>query len=590
MKTSVWALGLLCVITWTSAGQADEQSAGSEADQLLRTLYTQEWEWRQAASAQERSDEGGWRRAGHYPDVSAASYAARLAYWDGVLKELAGVDRELLSAEERINAAVFEQIVTTLASNARYRTFEAPLNSDTFFWGGLHPQAAGFDTYADYQRYVGRLNDLPRYFTQHQDNMRAGLARGYTPAAISLAGREDSIAAYIVEGEENPFAVPLAHFPPNMTAAQRKEISQDVIEAINESVVPAYADLLAFMTTEYLPKARTELAAVKLPDGEAFYQAQIRAYTTLNLSADEIHERGLAEVARIRAAMEDIVEEVEFGGDMAEFFHFLRTDPQFYAETPDELMGVSAYVDKRMAAQIDKVLGFLPRKRHPISPVPDAIAPIYTAGRGGYGRCLMNTYNLPARPLYALPALTLHECSPGHSLQAAISREAPGDIPEFRAYNYFSGYGEGWGLYTEWLGGEVGIYRTPYERFGQLTYEMWRAARLVIDTGIHQYGWSRAKAQDYLRRNAALSEHEIVTEIDRYISWPGQALAYKLGEMLIREKRAEAEAKLGTNFDQRYFHDRILGLRSVPLWLLAEELDEWIAAGGPNPYEGMDLN
>ena len=590
MKTSVWALGLLCVITWTSAGQADEQSAGSEADQLLRTLYTQEWEWRQAANAQERNDEGGWRRAGHYPDVSAASYAERLAYWDGVLKELAGVDRELLSDEERINAAVFEQIVTTLASNARYRTFEAPLNSDTFFWGGLHPQAAGFDTYADYQRYVGRLNDLPRYFTQHQDNMRAGLARGYTPAAISLAGREDSIAAYIVEGEENPFAVPLAHFPPNMTAAQRKEISQDVIEAINESVVPAYADLLAFMTTEYLPKARTELAAVKLPDGEAFYQAQIRAYTTLNLSADEIHERGLAEVARIRAAMEDIVEEVEFGGDMAEFFHFLRTDPQFYAETPDELMGVSAYVDKRMAAQIDKVLGFLPRKRHTISPVPDAIAPIYTAGRGGYGRCLMNTYNLPARPLYALPALTLHECSPGHSLQAAISREAPGDIPEFRAYNYFSGYGEGWGLYTEWLGGEVGIYRTPYERFGQLTYEMWRAARLVIDTGIHQYGWSRAKAQDYLRRNAALSEHEIVTEIDRYISWPGQALAYKLGEMLIREKRAEAEAKLGTNFDQRYFHDRILGLRSVPLWLLAEELDEWIAAGGPNPYEGMDLN
>ncbi|GHD32172.1 DUF885 domain-containing protein [Halioglobus pacificus] len=590
MKTSVWGLGLLCAISWTAGGHANDQSAGSEADQQLRALYTKEWEWRQATNAQERDDEGGWRRADHYPDVSADSYAERLAYWDSALGKLADIDRESLGDEERINAAVFEQIVTTLASNARYRTFEAPLNSDTFFWGGLHPQAAGFDTYADYRRYVGRLNDLPSYFAQHQENMRAGLARGYTPAAISLAGRDDSIAAYIVEGEENPFAVPLAHFPPSMTAAQREEISQAVIEAINQSAVPAYADLLAFMTTEYLPKARTSLAAVELPDGEAFYQAQIRAFTTLDLSADEIHKQGLAEVARIRAAMEDIVEEVEFDGDMAEFFHFLRTDPQFYAKTPDELMGVSAYVDKRMAAQIDKVLGFLPRKRHTISPVPDAIAPIYTAGRGGYGRCLMNTYNLPARPLYALPALTLHECSPGHSLQAAISREAPGDIPEFRAYNYFSGYGEGWGLYTEWLGGEVGIYRTPYERFGQLTYEMWRAARLVIDTGIHQYGWSREKAQDYLRSNAALSEHEIVTEIDRYISWPGQALAYKLGEMLIREKRAKAEAELGTDFDQRYFHDRILGLRSVPLWLLADELDDWIAAGGPNPYEGMELD
>jgi uncharacterized protein (DUF885 family) len=269
---------------------------------------------------------------------------------------------------------------------------------------------------------------------------------------------------------------------------------------------------------------------------------------------------------------------------MAAFFEFLRTDPQFYAKSPDELMGISAYVAKRMDGKLKEVLGFLPRHRFAIRPVPDAIAPVYTGGRGGYDACLMNTYNLPARPLYTLPALTLHECAPGHALQAAIAREAPTDIPEFRAYNYFSGYGEGWGLYTEWLGGEIGIYRTPYERFGQLTYEMWRACRLVIDTGLHEFGWSREQAIAYLRDNAPMSEHEITTEIDRYISWPGQALAYKLGEMLLREKRRAAETALGANFDQRHYHDFVLALRSVPLDVLSAELDRWIAEGGPDPF------
>ncbi|MEE4192582.1 MAG: DUF885 family protein, partial [Halieaceae bacterium] len=431
--------------------------------------------------------------------------------------------------------------------------------------------------------------DLPRYFEQNIANMRAGLERGFTPPAITLAGRDASIEPYTVGGQANPFAIVLDHFPSSMTHQERERISSQVMESIDDAIVPAYTELLRFMREDYLPGARTTLGAKDLPDGEAFYQAQIREYTTLDLTPQEIHERGLAEVARIRGEMEAILNEVEFEGTMAEFFEFLRTDPQFYAKTPDELMGVSAYVDKRMAAHLDKVLGFLPRQRHTISPVPDAIAPIYTAGRGGYGRCWMNTYDLPVRPLYTLPALTLHECSPGHSLQMAISREAPGEIPEFRAYNYFSGYGEGWGLYTEWLGGELGIYRTPYERFGQLTYEMWRACRLVIDTGVHQFGWSREQALAFLRDNAALSVHEVTTEIDRYISWPGQALAYKLGEMLIREKRAEAEETLGTGFDERYFHDKILALRSVPLWVLEEELDAWIAAGGPNPYEGIDL-
>ncbi|MFK8054265.1 MAG: DUF885 family protein [Woeseiaceae bacterium] len=587
-KLLVAASLLLLNACTTTPEQLASESVG--ANDQLRALYESEYAWRQAQFGSIKDDKGNWTSGSAWPDVSPEAYAERLAYWERALGDLQRISQDELSDEEAINAAVFKQIVTTQASDAKFRTFEAPLNSDSFFWSYLHPRRSGFRDTASYERYVGRMNDLPRYFRQHMNNMRAGLARGFTPPAITLQGRDQSIEAYLASGKDNPFYAPVDHFPARMSADDREIIEQQAMAAIDASVVPAFAELLDFMRNEYLPKARTSLAAKALPDGPAFYQAQIQGYTTLDLSPETIHTRGVAEVARIREAMLAIIEEVEFDGDLAAFFEFLRTDPQFYAKTPDELMGVSAYVAKRMDGKIHDVLGFLPRQRHSISPVPDEIAPIYTAGRGGYGGCLMNTYDLPSRPLYTIPALTLHECAPGHSLQAAISREAPGDIPEFRARNYFSGYGEGWGLYTEWLGGEIGIYRTPYERFGQLTYEMWRACRLVIDTGVHHYGWSRDQALAYLRDNAALSEHEITTEIDRYISWPAQALSYKLGEMLIREKRRAAETALGTDFDQRYFHDKILALRSVPLSVLASELDAWIGAGGPNPYEGMDLN
>lgn len=567
-----------------------QQTAQPTAEERLRELYEREYAWRQHQWGRIQDKEGDWTSGDRWPDVTPSAQAQRLAYWETALGELASIPREELTDEGQINAAVFEQIVTSKINEQRFRTYEAPLNSDTFFWGGLAPRRSGFDDPEEYDRYVARLHDLPRYFSEQITNMRAGIARGFSPPGITLKGRDGSIEAYLASGIENPFYGPVEHFPASIDETRRKQITADILAAIEKSVIPAYAELLTFMRDEYLPATRTSLAAKDLPDGEAFYQAQIRQFTTLDLTPSEIHERGLAEVARIRREMLAIIEEVGFDGGIPEFFEFLRTDPQFYAKTPDELMGVSAYVDKRMAGHLDKILGFLPRKRHTISPVPDEIAPIYTAGRGGYGRCLMNTYNLPQRPLYTIPALTVHECSPGHSLQAAISREAPGEIPEFRARNYFSGYGEGWGLYTEWLAGELGIYRTPYEKFGQLTYEMWRACRLVIDTGVHQFGWSREQALAYLRDNAALSEHEITTEIDRYISWPAQALSYKLGEMLIREKRAAAKEALGTRFDQRYFHDTILGLRSVPLSVLSDQLDAWIEAGGPDPYEGLEFD
>jgi uncharacterized protein (DUF885 family) len=333
------------------------------------------------------------------------------------------------------------------------------------------------------------------------------------------------------------------------------------------------------MRNEYLPNTRTTLGASVLPDGQAYYKAMIEKFTTLDLTAQQIHDMGLREVARIKAEMEATKQRAGFAGTMAEFFHFLRTDPQFYAKTPRELLSYSAYVSKKADWKLAETIGTIPRRRHGIRPVPEALAPIYTGGRGGLEACLMNTYNLPARPLYTLASLTLHECTPGHSFQAALALEGP-ERPSFRRGTSFSGYGEGWGLYTEWLGTVMGIYETPYEDFGRLTYEMWRACRLVIDTGIHQFGWTREQAMNYLREHAALAEHEITTEVERYIAWPGQALAYKLGEMQIRRHRREAEEKLGTAFDQRTFHDAILALGSVPLPLLEQRMAKFIADGG----------
>ncbi|MCR9186102.1 MAG: DUF885 family protein [Halieaceae bacterium] len=560
------------------------EAHAASADEQLRALYEAEYSWRQAQWGQVRDAQGGWRDGPALPHVDAATQRDRLTYWDNSLAQLAAIPRGALSAEGKINAAVFEQIVTALADEVRFATYEAPLNSDTFFWSGLYPRMGGFQTEPAYRDYLQRLAQLPRFFAQHQANMRMGLARGYSVPFVSLQGRERSLEAYLAAGEDNPFWSPMAAMPAQWPQALKVELQAEARTVINAAVVPAYTELLQFMREEYLPQTRRSLAARDLPNGDAFYQAQIRNFTTLALNAEEIHQIGLAEVARIRAEMDAVRASTGFDGDMQAFLQFLRSDPRFYAQTPHELLAFTAWVAKRVDGQLAANLGFLPRRRYTILPVPDAIAPFYTGGRGGLESCLFNTYDLPSRPLYTLTALTLHECAPGHSLQAAIAREAPGDIPEFRANNYFSGYGEGWGLYTEWLGIEMGVYDTPYEHFGRLSYEMWRAARLVIDTGLHHYGWSRERAQAYLRDNTALSEHELTTEIDRYISWPAQALSYKLGEMLIRRKRGEAEAALGASFDKRYFHDTILGLRSVPLTVLEQALDQWVAAGGPDPY------
>ncbi|OYU15903.1 MAG: DUF885 domain-containing protein [Alphaproteobacteria bacterium PA4] len=568
-KLPLFAVAALLLATTGPVRAADAPDA----------LYSAEWAWRQAEFAQVpeglRSEPGD-----HLPSVTPAAWARRLAYWTDTLARLDALP-PATDSEDRINRAVFRTSIAAEISNIRFRTYEAPLNSDTFFWGEVKPYA-GYSTADQYRRYISRLRDVPRWFDENIANMRAGLKRGYSVPRVTLTGRDDTIVPFTATGDANPLFAVFQTMPDSIPAAERAALQAEARRVIADTVAPAYQRLLAFMRQEYMPKTRTTTAAYDLPDGKAFYQAQIREYTTLDLTADAIHAIGLAEVARIDADMQATMKAAGFSGSFAEFLAFLRRDPQFYAKTPRELLGFSAYVTKRMDGKLKDVFGTLPRYRFTILPVPDAIAPIYTSGRGGLQACLMNTYDLPARPLYALTALTLHECEPGHSFQAALALEAPAR-PAFRRETYFSGYGEGWGLYTEWLGTKLGMYETPYEEFGRETFEMWRAARLVIDTGLHTRGWSRQQAIDYLSQHTALSARDIAIEVDRYIAWPAQALAYKLGEMRIRALRAEAEAALGAKFDQRPFHDTLLAMGSVPLPVMETEMRAFIAREKAKP-------
>ena len=576
--TLSFVVALLVPRTQMTAQSAANQS---NADERLRALYSAEWTWRQQEMARRSDAPGDAGAADHFPRVDAASQVRRHAYWLRTLATLDSIPLPALSPEERINAQVFRTTITALANDAKYRTYEAPLNSDTFFWTEFTPRQ-GFAALDVYRNYLARLRDVPRYFDENVANMRAGMARGFTVPRVSVTGRDRTIEPYLKADSTNPLYTPFAQMPATITASDQAALRQEAATVLRDVIVPAYTRLLAFIRSDYMPNARQTLAAVTLPDGPAYYQAMIEKFTTLQLTAQQIHDIGLQEVARIKAEMEATKQRAGFTGTMAEFFHFMRTDPRFYAKTPRELLSYSAYVSKKADWKLAETIGTIPRRRHGIRPVPEALAPIYTGGRGGLEACLMNTYNLPARPLYTLASLTLHECTPGHSFQAALALEGP-ERPPFRRAASFSGYGEGWGLYTEWLGTIMGIYETPYEDFGRLTYEMWRACRLVIDTGIHQFGWSRERAMSYLRDHAALAEHEITTEVERYIAWPGQALAYKLGEIQIRRHRREAEEKLGAAFDQRKFHDAILALGSVPLPVLEQRMAKFIADGGNNP-------
>lgn len=525
----------------------------------------------------------------HLPDVSAAAHARREARWTDVLRRLDALDEAKLSPQARIDFQVYRNQIATLLDDERFREWEKPVNGDSAFWGDLQYAARGGFARgeADYRAYLWQLAEQPRYIDQQIANMRAGLARGFTPPAIVMQGRERPVVA-IAEAKDPAATVyyePFAKLPSTIPAGTRTALQAEARRVIAAGVIPAHQRLLAFLRTAYFPGLTKTLAAEAYPNGKAYYGSRIRAFTTLDLSADQVHAIGLAEVAKIRAEMETIRREVKFDGDLKTFLTFLRTDQRFYAKTPDQLLKEAAWLSKRFDGMADQWFGRLPRGRFAVKPVPDDIAPFYTAGRGGRDTYWVNTYDLPARPLFQLPALTLHESAPGHSFQISLAAEND-DLPPFRRQSYISAYGEGWALYTERLGDEMGYYRNAYERFEMLSYQMWRAARLVIDTGIHAKGWTRERGQAFFRDNTALSEREITTEVDRYIGWPGQALSYYLGQLAIQRARAKAEKALGVKFDVRAFHDTVLSTGSVPLPVLEARIDRFIAEGGPSPYGG----
>ena len=572
-----WIFGAAaCALAVVSASPLAAEEA---ADARLAAVADSYYDYQLEQFGLTENANGSTERGASLWSVTPGAQRARAARYVEYLSELEAIDRSALGAKGRTDALVLRTLLEAEIGDARFAEWEMPFDSDSNFWSYLAPRG-GFTTAEEYRNYIGRMRDIPRYFAEQTANARAGLARGFSVPRVTLDGRDVSIASYVVDDpEQSPFWTPFADMPRSIPADEQERLREAGRAAIAEQVTPAYAQWLAFFREEYLPNTRTTLGASEFPDGAAYYAQQIRQYTTLDLTAEQIHRIGLDEVARITAEMEKVKDEAGFVGTLAEFVTFLRTDPQFVARSGDELMGVSSYVAKRVDGNLADYFGFLPRHRFTIRPVDPAIAPFYTAGRGGLDACQMNTYDLPSRPLYNIPALTLHECAPGHSFQGAVALEQE-EAPRFRRQTYFSGFGEGWGLYVEYLGEEMGIYRTPYEKFGRLSYEMWRAARLVIDTGIHHYGWNREQAVDYLSSHTALSDREVGTEIDRYISWPGQALAYKLGEMTIRRVRAKAEEELGERFDIRKFHDVVLALGSVPLPALEARIDAFIADGG----------
>ncbi|MBC7007442.1 MULTISPECIES: DUF885 domain-containing protein [unclassified Pseudoalteromonas] len=504
-----------------------------------------------------------------------------------LLAELDAIDRDKLSEENRINLTILRGQVQNSVDEYVFNAHYMPLTSEYGFHSSLSFMISSSDYTKpqDYQLYLAKLQQIPRYFSQNIGWMRKGLEVGLTQPKAVLEGYQDSITAYIVDdATKSEFYKPFLNNTAGLSDSEFAALQKQAQTIITEQVIPAYQGYLTFFNNEYQPGARTDIGISSTPNGKAFYENRAKYYTTTDMTPKEIHELGLQEVARIRAEMEKIIEKVGFEGSFADFVHFLRTDPQFYAKTPKDLLKEASYIAKKMDAQLPKLFHTLPRMPYGVAPVPESIAPKYTTGRYSGSRrddqagyYWVNTYALDKRPLYVLEALTLHEAVPGHHLQISLNAELE-SLPSYRRNAYLSAFGEGWGLYSEFLGIEAGFYQDPYSDFGRLTYEMWRAARLVVDTGMHMYGWSRERAMKFMSENTALSLHNVKTETDRYISWPAQALSYKIGELTIKRLRHEAEQALGADFDIREFHHQILRHGSVPMSVLEEQIQLYIKA------------
>lgn len=540
--------------------------------------FANDW-WQQVEKVQPNTKSG-------LPDLSPAALAQAQQQRLQLMAELNKTAVSTLTEQQKINFAILQYRLQNDIDEYRFGAHYMPLTAESGFHSDVlfMLNMTAVKTDKDLQTYLEKLAALPLYMRQQMYWMQQGLIKGYTQPKAVLAGYEDSIKSFISQDpSKSPFFRPLLKQPAGVDAARWQALQQQARNLISTQITPVYQQYLDFFVGQYVPGARDNIAAVALPDGAAFYQNRLEHYTTLKMTPQQVHEIGLKEVARIRAEMQQVIDKTGFKGSFAEFIQFLRTDPQFYVNTPDQLLKEAAYLAKKIDAQLPKLFKTLPRTPYGVEPVPAEIAPKYTTGRYAGGRAAgepgfywVNTYALDRRPLYELEALTLHEAVPGHHLQVALANEQE-SLPSYRRSFYTSAFGEGWGLYSEYLGLEVGFYQNDYSNFGRLTYEMWRACRLVVDTGMHTMGWSRQQAIDFLAQNTALSMHNVTTEVDRYISWPAQALSYKLGELTIKRLRQKAEAALGDKFNVREFHDAVLSNGSVPLSVLEQQIDLYIS-------------
>ena len=583
MNVRTWILTALSSAVFLCAPAVGAER--SAAEQQLDAVMAEFWDYVLVESPFAATQAGLDDYNDRLPSVTAEDRARRLDAEKLFLARSRDIDRDALSTDGLVNLELFEWVLEDSIGDRELNLDRIPFNTFSGFFMAVLTMSNGIrmESVDDYEDYIARMREVPRFFAENIANMREGIQTGFVLPQVVIDGVLPTIEAQQKDQpEESTFFDPFREMSERVNTAEQQRLRDDARAVITDQVLPAFTNLAEFLAHEYA--ASESLGAEQLSGGEDYYAFQIKRYTTIaGLSSQEIHETGLEEVARIKAEMMQIIDDVEFDGNFAEFAEFLRTDPQFYAQTSEQLLKEAAWIAKRIDYVMPGFFGHLPRQSYGIVPVPAEIAPNYTTGAyygaplGGSvgGAYWLNTHALDQRPLFELPALTLHEAVPGHHHQIAISAEMQG-VPDFRNGLYFSAFGEGWALYTEKLGVEMGIYLTPYEHFGRLSYEMWRACRLVIDTGIHAKGWSRQDAIDFFADNTALSEQNIRAEVDRYISWPGQALAYKLGELRIWKMRRNAEQVLGERFDLRAFHDVILENGALPIAMLEAVVERWI--------------
>ena len=578
---------LLAALTLAAILPAHAQT--TTQNPTLHKLFAEEWERGLRESPEGATYNGDTRYNDRWTDFSLPAIAARQEADRAALQKLHAIDRKTLSAADQLDYDTFEWNLQRSIERQKFKEYQQPISHQ----GG--PQTADgiaevlpFATIKDYQDWLKRLQALPAALDQVVTLLQEGVKDGNLPPRVLMQRVPAQIAGQVVDDPtKSAFYKPFLKFPDSISQSDRDKLQAQARQVIADDVVPAYRKLQTYFNDQYLPRTRESIAAADLPDGKAYYDFLARYYTTTDLTADQIHAIGLKEVARIRAQMEKVKAQTGFKGSLTEFFNYLRTDPKFFHKSPDELLTAYRALSKRIDPELVKVFKTIPRLPYGVRPIPDNIAPDTTTAyyqpgasdgtRPGY--YYVNLYKPEVRPTWEMVPLSLHEAVPGHHFQFARGLELP-DAPMFRRTAYFVAYGEGWGLYAEQLGFEMGLYDDPYDHFGQLVYEMWRAVRLVVDTGMHAKGWSRERAIAYFKDNAAKTDQDIVNEVDRYIGTPGQALAYKIGQMKISELRAKAQRELGPKFDLRAYNDAVLETGSVPLEALERHIDAWIAAGG----------